>query len=83
MRVKSDDEGRDSEWSNTTRLSITLNQDASSIQERPLVLTYLLYACNVPCDVLDRDWVLHRKAMVLAFYSRFINQDPPIRRQSC
>jgi len=43
--------------------------------------TYLLYASNVPCNVFNSYWVLHRKAMVLALYSCFINQDSTIRRQ--
>ena len=42
----------------------------------------LLDACNVPGDELDRDGVLDCQAMRLAFYSRFVDQDPSISSES-
>ena len=44
--------------------------------------TRLLNASNMSRNILNGDRVLHSKAMALALYSRFINQNSTIGSQS-
>lgn len=43
---------------------------------------YLLYSSNVPCDIFHRYRIFDSKAMALAFYARFIDQNTTVRRQT-
>jgi hypothetical protein len=79
VRVKADNEGRDAERSDTTRLGVPLQNQlrlCGSDIEAPA--TDLLNTGNVLGDVLDADGVLHSETVGLTFDTRLVDEDTAI-----
>ena len=79
MRVKADNEGRDAERSDTTRLGVPLQHQLRLwVTEIERVVAYLLNTGNVLGDVFDADGVLHSQTVGLTFDTRLVDEDTAI-----
>lgn len=83
MRIESDNERRDTERPDTTRLSIFLR----CVLVRPALkvdrgATHLLDSSNVASNVFHRNGILNGQAMALAFYPCFVDENSAISSQT-
>ena len=79
MRVKANNEGRNTERTDTTGLGVSLYMSASTGLMRAMPkVAHLLNTGNVLGDVFDADGVLDGQTMGLAFDTGFVDEDTSV-----